>query len=169
MKRLHEFYGYQSLSAMPQDIDASSDDISKLSKMKWNNIKMLDPDGDNIGSSNIFTMNFDLGKLNHLLPGIVVSIEQDSRTELNQPHIQLHKDLKRQGLATKLYRLILQEFGHVVSKQSKRLSDKEIKGLYKKLSKDSKIDMFEKNGNILLLHKDNPLYDATKDVFTTVS
>ena len=63
MKRLHEFYGYQSLSAMPQDIDASSDDISKLSKMKWNNIKMLDPDGDNIGSSNIFTMNFDLGKL----------------------------------------------------------------------------------------------------------
>tara|TARA_R110000744_G_scaffold31763_1_gene74607 strand:+ start:310 stop:819 length:510 start_codon:yes stop_codon:yes gene_type:complete len=169
MKKLNEFYGFQALGSLPQDVNISKEDKVKLSKLKWNDIKMLDPDGEVVGNSNIFSMNFDLGKMNHVLPGIVMTIEQDSRTELNQPHIQIHKDLQGIGLASKLYRLVLQEFGHLISKKSKRLSDKEISGLYKKLAKDSKIDLFEQNGNKLLLHKDNPMYKETKEVFIQVS
>lgn len=169
MKSLNEFYGYQALSKMPQDIEVSSQDLKDIKGLKWKQIKMLDPEGTSAGNTNIFTMNFDLGKLNHVLPGIVFSIEQDSRTELNQAHIQVHDKLKRLGLATKLYRLTLEEFGHLVSKSSKRLSDKEISMLYKKLAQDPQIDLFEKNGNYLLLHKKNPLYDATKQVFMEMS
>jgi len=169
MKKLNEFYGFQALSKMPQSVEVSPKDIDQLSKLKWNQIKMLDPDESSSSSSNIFSMNFDLGKLNFLLPGIVFSIEQDSRTELNQPHIQIVKELQGLGLAYKLYRLVLEEFGHLVSKKSKRLSDKEISGLYEKLGKDSKIDLFEKNGNKLLLHKDNPEYEKIKNTFIQIS
>ena len=169
MKSLNEFFGFQALSTMPQDVEVTPNDIKELKRLKWDKIKMLDPDATSVGSSYIFDMKFDLGKLNHLLPGIVFKIEQDSRTELNQPHIQIHKDLQRLGLAEKLYRLTLEEFGHLVSKSAKRLSDKEITNLYKKLSKYPKIDLIEKNGNMLLLHKDNPLYQATKETFLAIS
>ena len=169
MKSLNEFYGYQALSKMPQDIDVTEQDLKDIKNLKWNQIKMLDPEGTNVGSTNIFTMKFDLGKLNHILPGIVFSIEQDSRTELNQAHIQIHDKIKRLGLATKLYRLTLEEFGHLVSKQSKRFSNKEITMLYKKLAKDPQIDYIEKNQNYLLLHKKNDYYDGTKQVFLEVS
>lgn len=170
MKRLNEFYGFQSLATMPQDIEFNNVDKSLLSKLKWEDITMLEPEGEIVGSKNIYTISFDLGdKLNHLLPGIVFKIEQDHLTELNQPHIQLTRKLHRQGLATKLYRLILEEFGHLVSKKSKRFSDKEITMLYNKLSKDTKIDFIEKNGNYLLLHKKNREYLEKKNTFLQVS
>jgi len=169
MKSLNEFYGFQALGRLPQSINLSKEDKTNLSKLKWNDIQMLDPEGTSSGNTNIFSLNFDLGILNHLLPGIVFTIEQDNRTELNQPHIQLHKDLQGIGLATKLYRLVLEEFGHLVSKKSKRLSNKEIQGLYDRLSKDSKIDLFKKGGNILLLHKENPIHNEIKKLFEIVS
>ncbi len=169
MKRLNEFYGFNALSTMPQNIETSEKDLKDVKNLNWKKIKVLDPDEQSLGSNNIFTMNFDLDSLNHILPGIVFKIEQDGRTGLSQPHIQLHKDLQGKGLATKLYRAVLEEFGHLVSKQSKRLSDKEIKGLYKKLGKDSKIDFMESNGTLLLLHKENPEYDFIKNTFQVIS
>jgi len=151
---------------MPIKMDVSNEDIRNFKKLKWNKIKMLEPSVTQMGSTNIFNMEFDLGeKLNHLKPSIVFKIEQDSRTELNQPHIQVYKGLYRLGIAYNLYRLTLEEFGHLVSKESKRFSDDEITGLYEKLAKDSQIDLFKKDGNLLLLHKKNPEYDKVKETF----
>ena len=169
MRPLHEFYNFMALSKMPEQVELKPNDTNTIKKLKWDKIKMEDPDATDAGSSAVFDMKFDFGKLNHILPGIVFKIEQDYRTELNQPHIQLTDDLQGLGLATKLYRLTLQEFGHVVSKKSKRLSDKMITGLYKKLAKDSKIDFFDVNGNYLLLHKDNPQYDELLNRFNLIS
>ena len=170
MRKLNEFFGFQALSTMPQNVDVTVKDIENLKKTKWNKISMLDPDATDIGNAYVFDMNFDFKKeLNHILPGVVFKIEQDKRTELNQPHIQVHKDLQGLGIAYNLYRSTLEEFGHVVSKQSKRLSNKEISKLYKKLAKDSKIDYFEQNGNMLLLHKGNTKYKETLDMFHYVS
>ena len=166
MRDLFEFYNFNAVSAMPIKMDVSNEDIRNFKKLKWNKIKMLEPSVTQMGSTNIFNMEFDLGeKLNHLKPSIVFKIEQDSRTELNQPHIQVYKGLYRLGIAYNLYRLTLEEFGHLVSKESKRFSDDEITGLYEKLAKDSQIDLFKKDGNLLLLHKKNPEYDKVKETF----
>ena len=93
MRKLNEFFGFQALSTMPQNVDVTVKDIENLKKTKWNKITMLDPDATDIGNAYVFDMNFDFKKeLNHILPGVVFKIEQDKRTELNQPHIQVHKD-----------------------------------------------------------------------------
>ena len=167
MRHLNEFFD-NSLFKMPEPIQITDKEKSELQNLKWESIKIKDPSETSTSTSDIFTMNFDLGKLNHILSGIVFKIESDNRTSLYQAHIQLYKDLQGIGLATKLYRSVLEEFGHLVSKKSKRVSDKEISGLYQKLAKDNKIDFFDRNGNFLLLHKGNPEYKNILDTFKAI-
>jgi hypothetical protein len=166
---INEMFDVQTLLTMPQKVLVSDQDLKELKKMKWQKLVLKEPTETNVGSSTFFNIEFFIEKLNHLAPGIVFKIEQDFRTQLNQPHIQVLKELQGNGIAYNFYRATLEEFGHLVSKKSKRFSDGPITKLYEKLAKDSKIDFFVKNGNYLLLHKDNPEYKETKDLFMTIS
>jgi len=158
MRHLYEFFNTAAIQ-LPQPIEISEQDKAKLKKMKWSDIKVLDPKE----SGDLFTMRFKLPV--NVSDGIVFQLQPRENGLYKLQNIDIHKDLQGLGLGTKLYRAVLEEFGQLYSPKSGRHNELQVPKIHKALAKDSKIDMFKKGSDVLLLHKGNPDYDEIKSAF----
>jgi len=158
MKYLYEFFNTAAIQ-LPQPVEVSEQEKAKIKKMKWSDIKVLDPEESN----GLFTMRFKFPV--DISDGVVFQIQPRDNNLYKLQNIDLHKDLQGLGLGTKLYRAVLEEFGQLYSPKSGRHNELQVPKIHKTVSKDPQIDLFKKGSDTLLLHKGNPDYEEIKTVF----
>lgn len=71
-------------------------------------------------------------------PGIVLTL-QVIHDYLYQPHITLDESLRRKGLATKIYRALIEKLGHLYSGKGRRQNPM-VDKIWAKLKRDTTID-----------------------------
>ena len=74
--------------------------------------------------------------------------EQDT-IRLPQIHIVLSESIRGQGLGTKLYKALINQFGGIYSGGGRRVNDESISAIYRRLSKEPNIDVYEVENDVV--------------------
>lgn len=103
-------------------------------ELDWNRIKFVKLESE----GNLINLGVILPGDNIPNPGIVLTL-QVIHDYLYQPHITLDDGLMRKGLATKIYRALIEKLGHLYSGRGRR-QNPIVDKIWAKLKRDITID-----------------------------
>lgn len=118
--------------------------------INWHDIKFVRLESE----GNLMNLGVILPGEDIFNPGIVLTI-QVIHDYLYQPHITIAEELRGKGLATKIYRALIERLGHLYSGKGRR-QDKIINKVWDRLSQDDSISCTRSSiGDACWTH-DNP-------------
>jgi hypothetical protein len=103
-------------------------------ELDWNEIKFVKLESE----GNLMNLGVILPGDSVPNPGIVLTL-QVIHDYLYQPHITLDESLMRKGLATKIYRALIEKLGHLYSGKGRR-QNPVVDKIWAKLKRDNTID-----------------------------
>ena len=138
---------------MPVNIELSDEELNSLKQISWENISVSNggDDGHSIIHLDIRIPNViqtDVSK------GIIVDIQLIKDT-LYQVHINLCRGLQRLGLAPKIYKAIIMEYGHLYSGIGRR-QNPAVSHIWDILRADGDVKCYDNELGTLCISKDNP-------------
>jgi len=108
-------------AGMAAPIDPTSAELTKLKKVKWQDMDIMMV--HHTGAHEFNTVN--IRGLDHLAKGMIMDVEitpiDPDLPALYSPHISIDNSIRGLGLATKIYRATLAEYGYLYAKHSSRV------------------------------------------------
>lgn len=157
MKQINEFFS--SSMRVPEQIKLTNDQKSIVKGIKWQDIEILDVESD----EDIFNFKFDIKGLN--LSNAIVFTVRNVNDLYKIQNVWIAEDLQKLDLGYKLYRVVIEDIGHLYSPASGRHNLIQVPKIYNKLMSDSKLDVIKSNNDYLFILESNPNYTEIKHKF----
>ena len=146
---------------LPSNIDIDENTRKEINEVDWENIEIDDAGND--GQSIVY-LNVKLPIEKDVSEAIVLDVQLVGKSEphLYQPHINISKDLQGLGLAYKIYKKVISEFGHLYSGAGRRqnpLMDK----IWNKLNDDPSMECHLSSTSNICFNPENPQKDEILD------
>lgn len=148
-KRLHEVLDIPSFR-LPKSIVLTNDELEKLKRVNWSDIKIDDLGG----SGNIAHLSVTFPFKTNASEGIVIDI-QVIKDEIYQVHIHMIDQLQGLGLGYKIYKALIADLGHIYSGKGRRMNPY-ITKIWDKLHHDNEVECISNNHGDLCMVKNNP-------------
>ena len=155
-KKLHEALNLPSFR-LPKNISLSDEEIAALKAVNWSDIKIDDLGGE----GNIAHLKVVFPFKTLASDGIIIDIQVIDNT-IYQIHIHMVKELQGLGLGYKIYKALINDFGHLYSGKRRRMNPF-ITKIWDKLKKDSDILCVSNENGDLCMRKDNPNMEELVD------
>lgn len=139
---------------LPQEPDIDKEVYKELKKIDPEDIEL--EVGGNDGYSIIY-MDVKPKISKDISDSIVLNIQLigEEEPQLYQPHISIHENIQGLGLATKIYKAVIKEFGHLYSGSGRRQSGIASK-IWKKLDSEGDITCDINSEYNICIHDTNP-------------
>lgn len=138
---------------LPNNIEPTPEELNLLKNITWNNISLEPKEND---GSNMFyiDVNFSNKNLNKFADSIVFSIQMINQ-KYYHPHLFLGNKIQGIGIAPKLFKSFIMDFGHIYATKARTLNQNATK-MIDGLTKDSDFESFSDNKATIIIKKGNP-------------
>jgi len=138
---------------LPQNTQPTPEDLQMLKNITWHDI-ILDVKKDDGVSTFYFDVKFKNPELNKFSDSIVFSIQQIKGTYFH-PHLFLSDKLQGMGVAPKLMKAFIMDFGHIYVTKARTLNPNFTK-MIQGLANDPELESYSDDKATVVMKKGNP-------------
>jgi hypothetical protein len=145
---------------LPKPLGLGPSELQNLRTIQWQEIKFTELDTVN----NFIPIEVQIQSKPELTLGISLWIQLVEDT-FYQPHIYLTQELQGLGITYKIFRALLEEFGHIYMSRGRTLERGAMDAIIQKLAHDRSIALFGRRRDQLLVHLSAPDFRELVDLF----
>lgn len=145
---------------LPKPLGLSASELQDLRAIQWQEIQFTELEPVN----NFIQLEVQILNRPELTLGISLWIQLVDDT-FYQPHIYLTQELQALGITYKIFRSLLEEFGHIYMSRGRTLERSVMDAIIQKLALDRSIALFTRRQDQLLVHLSAPNFREVVDSF----